>query len=89
MRDQQTQTRQMLEQILHSVLGPHQQITPQTPLLGAIPEFDSSSIMTILTLLEDQFDIVFDDAELSAELFSSTASLYQFLLGKLNLASPN
>ena len=53
MRDQQTQTWQMLEQILRSVLGPHQQITPQTPLLGAIPEFDSSSIMTILTLLED------------------------------------
>ena len=84
MRDQQTQTWQMLEQILRSVLDPHQQITPQTPLLGAIPEFDSSSIMTILTLLEDQFDIVFDDAELSAELFSSTASLYQFLLEKLN-----
>lgn len=84
MRDQQTQTWQVLEQILRSVLGPHQQITQQTALLGAIPEFDSSSIMTILTLLEDQFDIVFDDDELSADLFSSTATLYQFLLKKLD-----
>lgn len=85
MRDQQTQTWLMLEQILTSVLGSQHKITMQTALLGAIPEFDSSSIMMILTLLEDQFDIVFDDTELNAELFSSAASLYNFLLEKLGV----
>lgn len=84
MKDHQTQTWQALEQILHAVLGPQYPITQHMPLLGAIPEFDSSSIMTILTLLEDQFDVVFDDAELTAELFGSADSLYQFLLEKLS-----
>ena len=83
MRDQQPQTGQVLDQILLSVLGPHHHLTDQTPLLGAIPEFDSSSIMTILTLLEDQYDVVFDDAELSADLFSTVASLRHFMTEKL------
>ena len=39
--------------------------------------------MTILTLLEDQYDVVFDDAELSADLFSTIGSLRHFMTEKL------
>ncbi len=83
MQEQQLQVSTALQQILSAVLGPQYNFDDQTALLGAIPEFDSSSIMSILTMLEDQFDVIFADDELSAELFSSVGSLRRFVDEKL------
>jgi len=46
-----------------------------TELFGAIAEFDSMAIVTIIGEIEEQFDIVFDDDDISAENFASISSL--------------
>jgi len=54
----------------------------QTPLLGAVPELDSMTIVNVITSLEEQFGIVIEDDEISAELFESLGSLAQFITDK-------
>ena len=48
-------------------------------LLGEIPELDSIAVVTILTLFEDEFGIVVNDDEISAETFATVGSLARFL----------
>jgi len=54
----------------------------QTPLLGAVPELDSMTIVNVITSLEEQFGIVIEDDEISAELFESLGSLIEFITDK-------
>jgi acyl carrier protein len=46
-----------------------------TELFGALPEFDSMTIVTLIGELEDAFDIVFDDEDINAENFETITSL--------------
>ena len=50
-----------------------------TPLLGAIPEFDSMSVITVLTVLEEQFGFFVDDDDISAETFATLGSLLDYV----------
>ena len=52
-------------------------------LLGAIPEFDSGAVFSVLTAIEDHFDIEIDDDEVSAETFTTIGSLAEFVQEKL------
>jgi acyl carrier protein len=54
-----------------------------TPLLGAIPEFDSMAVVSIVTALEDRFGFTIEDDEIDAEVFASVASLMAFVQEKL------
>lgn len=54
-----------------------------TPLLGALPELDSMAVVTVLTAVEDQYGIIIDDDEISAETFESLGSLASFIEHKL------
>jgi len=54
-----------------------------TPLLGDIPEFDSMAVVSVVTELEQQFGIVVDDDEISAETFETLGSLVDFVNAKL------
>jgi len=54
-----------------------------TPLMGAIPEFDSMVVVTLITTLEERFDIAVDDDEISGDTFSTVGSLTDFVAGKL------
>jgi acyl carrier protein len=54
-----------------------------TPLFGSIPEFDSMAVVTVLTGLEEQFDIEVDDEDVSAEIFETLGSLTRFVEEKL------
>jgi acyl carrier protein len=72
--------------ILQSNLGvpvgaimPH----PDTPVLGAIPEMDSMSVIGILASLEEQYGITVDDDEISADVFATVGSLTTFVESKL------
>jgi acyl carrier protein len=72
--------------ILQSTLGvpagaisPH----PDTPVLGAIPEMDSMSVVGILASLEEQYGIMVDDDEIDAEVFATVGSLTAFVESKL------
>jgi acyl carrier protein len=55
----------------------------RTALFGSLPEFDSMAVVTIVTALEDQFDIVIDDEDLTAEVFATLGSLADFVTLKV------
>jgi acyl carrier protein len=54
-----------------------------SPLLGAIPEFDSMAVVTVVTMLEDQLGLTVADDELSAEVFATVGSLVKLVEEKL------
>ncbi|ARU56183.1 acyl carrier protein [Oleiphilus messinensis] len=54
-----------------------------TVLLGAIPEFDSMAVVSIITALEDNLGIFVEDDEISAETFETLGALSSFVQSKL------
>lgn len=65
-------------------LGPRvDDFNAATGLFGAIPEFDSMAVVSVITALEEQFGIVVEDDEISAEIFETVGSLARFVEGKL------
>ena len=48
-------------------------------LLGAMPEFDSMAVVSIIVALEEQFDIAVEDDEITAETFETMGNLHQFI----------
>jgi acyl carrier protein len=54
-----------------------------TPLLGNLPELDSMAVVTLVTAMEDQFGIVIEDDEISAETFETYGSLCAFVSDKV------
>ncbi len=52
-------------------------------LLGSVPEFDSMAVVTVMTAIEDNFDVVIDDDEVSAEVFETFGSLHDFVNRKV------
>lgn len=72
--------------ILCSVLqidASRQTLAANTPLLGAIPEFDSMAVVTIITALEDRFGFAVEDDEIDAAVFETVGSLVAFVEQKL------
>jgi len=57
---------------------------PSVMLLGSLPELDSMAVVTLITALEDHYDIVVDDDELSAETFETLGTLTDFVSSKVN-----
>ena len=54
----------------------------ETPLLGGLPEFDSMAVVSILTAFEDEYGVVIEDDEVTAEIFATIGTLHAFLVGK-------
>lgn len=50
-----------------------------TPLIGAIAEFDSMAVVTVITQLEESYGFVINDDEISAEVFETIGSLTTFV----------
>ncbi len=69
----------LLADILRNVLQIDKEFTDNTPLLGAIAEFDSMAVIAVITQLEDQLGIEINDDEISAEVFESFGQLRQFV----------
>ena len=72
--------------IVTTVLGINEndlELNEQCALLGAIPEFDSMAVVSILTTIEDQYDVFVEDDEISAETFETLGTLHQFVIEKL------
>ena len=55
----------VLDEVL-SLNGLAASVTPDTPLLGAIPELDSMAVVTLITTLEEHFGLVVDEETLMA-----------------------
>jgi acyl carrier protein len=57
-------------------------LSAESPLLGALPELDSMGVVTVIAALEERFDIVVDDDEISATTFETVGSLAAFVADK-------
>lgn len=60
-----------------------QTLSTDTALLGAMPEFDSMAVVSIITALEDSFDIRIEDDEIDASVFETVGTLVAFVETKL------
>ncbi|ABA58425.1 hypothetical protein Noc_1963 [Nitrosococcus oceani ATCC 19707] len=61
-----------------------QAMTAETCLLGAVPEFDSMAVVSIITALEEQYGFIVDDDEVEASTFETVGSLADFVNKKLS-----
>ncbi len=52
---------------------------PDSALLGSIPEFDSMAVVTVITALEERFDLVVEDDEIDASVFETLGTLTSFV----------
>jgi acyl carrier protein len=59
------------------------ELTPDSALLGGLPEFDSMAVVTVVTMIEDELGVTIDDDELSADVFATVGSLADFVAQKL------
>jgi acyl carrier protein len=57
-------------------------LTAASPLLGGIAEFDSMAVVTVVTMIEDEYGITIDDDDLSADVFATVGSLAEFVSQK-------
>jgi acyl carrier protein len=71
-----------LDEVL-SLNGRGNAFTRDTPLLGAIPELDSMAVVTLITTLEERFDMIVDDDEIGGDTFASVGALADFVAAKL------
>jgi acyl carrier protein len=72
--------------ILIDVLHYHDKansLNPDSQLIGALPEFDSMAVVSIITALEERFGFVVDDDEIDASVFETVGSLVAFVKSKL------
>lgn len=75
-----------VKQLLRDVLQLGDRVdnfTADTPLLGSIAELDSMAVVSMLTMFEEQYDIVIEDDEISADVFATVGTLGDFLSQKL------
>lgn len=57
-------------------------LTPDSGLLGVLPEMDSMAVVNVIAALEDQFDITINDDEISGENFATLGALIEFVKQK-------
>jgi acyl carrier protein len=80
--DPRTEVLCILDEVM-SLGGRAQSFTSGTSLMGAIPEFDSMVVVSLITTLEERFGIAVDDDEISGDTFATVGSLTDFVAGKL------
>ena len=59
-------------------------LTPETPLIDSLPEFDSMAVLSVILALEEHFGVTIEDDEVSGELFETLGTLATFIEGKLS-----
>lgn len=63
--------------------GRADELVPETPLLGNLPELDSMAVVTLITALEEHFAIFVDDDDDLSEAFISLGTLVNYITEKL------
>lgn len=53
--------------------------TPQTPLLGHVPELDSMAVVSIMNALEEEFGFTIEDDDITIDCFESISTLADFV----------
>lgn len=72
----------ILDEVL-SLGGRSASFSPETPLLGAVPELDSMAVVNVITTIEERFDLIVDDDEVDGTVFETVGALVAFVEGKL------
>jgi acyl carrier protein len=54
-------------------------LTPETRLLGSMPELDSLAVVELVTAVEERFGISVDDSALTADAFETIGTLAAFV----------
>ena len=75
-----------VKQILGAVLnlnGGGASLDLGTRLLGNIPELDSMAVVSVVTAIEERLGVVFDDEEITAEVFETVGTLCGLVERKL------
>lgn len=68
----------ILDEVL-SLNGRGLSFSPDTQLLGAIPELDSMAVVALITSLEEQLGISLPDDELDGSTFATVGALTDFV----------
>ena len=75
-----------LRAVLADVLGLDRarvaQFHEETPLFGALPEFDSMAVAGLLTELEERLGILIEDHEVDADMMETFGALLEFARNK-------
>ena len=58
-------------------------LTESSRLFGALPEFDSVAIISVVMAIEQEFGVAIPDRELSADVFETMGSLGRFISRKV------
>ena len=58
-------------------------MSESSALLGAVPELDSMAVVSVITALEERFDITVADDEIGAATFETLGSLTRFVEAKV------
>mgnify|MGYP001315617641 FL=1 len=53
-----------------------------SPILGAIPEFDSITVVSLIIAIEERFQIKISDEEINDDIFETIESLIVFISNK-------
>jgi acyl carrier protein len=61
-------------------------LTAETGLLGSIPEMDSMAVAVVVARIEDRFDLVLDDDDLTEASFLTVGALARLVDAKLAAA---
>lgn len=60
-------------------------LTEGSELLGSVPELDSMAVVAVITVIEEQFDVEFDDDDITADSFATLGTLCALVERKLAL----
>jgi len=74
--------RELLREIMQ-MEGQADQLTPETALMGEFAEFNSLTIVGLITGIEEQAGCEVDDDEITEEIFQTVGSLSRFIESKL------
>lgn len=51
----------------------------ETPMLGALPDFDSMTMVTLITLVEERLGVFVSDADIKADDFMTLGAFAQWI----------
>ena len=77
-----TDLRSLLNDVLG--LGPARAaaLTGDSGLFGALPELDSMAVASLLTEIEDRFDVVIEDDDVDGDMLGTFGDLLAFIRAK-------
>lgn len=59
------------------------QLERSTALMGNLPEFNSLTVVSLISSIEEQTGCTIDDDEISAEIFETLGSFTDFIASKM------